>query len=141
MSDAERCPTMRVLVADAEQDHRAWVVRLLRAEGYIVHETATGHDVLQMLFAVPPKYFGVVVCDQMMPGLRGTECLALAGSRAQFVIVTGSRDALVETAAEQFGAAALLRKPFDTRTLADVVHAIVCDGPTTCVRAKLPPVD
>jgi CheY-like chemotaxis protein len=136
MSEARRRPQARVLIADDVDDHRRWMIEVLRGDGYILHEATNGQEVLDMLLAVRPRYFAVVVCDQFMPGPRGTECLALIASRAPFVIVTASRDARVEDAAAQFGAAAFLRKPFDASTLAELVRTIACSKPATSAQPK-----
>lgn len=88
-----------------------------------------GQELLEILFGVPPCYFAAVVCDQRMPGLYGTECLARASSRTHFVIVTGSSDPLVEWAAARFGALALLRKPIDMQRLLDVLNGASERGP------------
>jgi len=116
-------PTTRVIVVDDDDEHRAWLVHRLRMEGLVVHHATSGRELLDMLHAVRPGYFDAVICDQLMPGLRGTECLALAGSRSHFLIITGSRDEGIDAAAKQFGAAAVVRKPLDAAALADLVHS------------------
>ena len=81
------------------------------------------HALVRILFAARPGYFDVVVSDHRMPGLFGLECLALAGSRAPFVIVSAVDDALFHASARRFGAARVVPKDIDL----DELTAIVAD--------------
>jgi CheY-like chemotaxis protein len=118
-------PRARVLVADDRAEDRAWLAATLRACGYEVSQAHDGREVLDVLFAVPAGHFDAVICDHCMPGRRGTECLALAASRARWVIVTASSDPSVERSAALFGATAVLHKPFDARTLLETLESIL----------------
>jgi DNA-binding NtrC family response regulator len=111
-----------VLVAEDEADHRAWLSALLRQQGFDVAEAHDGRELLEMLLMVPPWHFDLVVCDQMMPGMKGTEVLACASSRATWIIVTAWRNAGVEPVADQFGALGVLHKPFETDALRRLIE-------------------
>ena len=119
----------RIVVADDDDDHRTLLATWLTQHGYSVVRAHDGQELLEILFGVPAYYFAAVVCDQRMPGLHGTECLARASSRTHFVIVTGSSDPLVEWAAIRFGALAFLQKPIDMQRLLDVLNAASERGP------------
>jgi DNA-binding NtrC family response regulator len=130
---ATRAPSARVLVVDDERDHRELIAAKLRAVGYGVTMAHDGRELLDILFTVPRGYFAAVVCDQMMPTFRGTECLARASSRAPFVIVSAASDPTIASTATGFGAAAFFRKPVDLDELTAVIDALT--SPTT---AKYP---
>lgn len=125
---------LRVLVAEDRTEHRVWLVATLRAHGFDVSQARDGNELLDMLLAVPPRHFHVVICDQLMPGLHGTECLARASSRSKWIIVTSSRDPAIERAALQFGALGVLHKPFDGSGLTALLDQIVPLEPPTGTR-------
>jgi CheY-like chemotaxis protein len=135
MSAAQQSLARRVLVADDNESHRAFLGQFLYAEGYVVAEACDGQELLDLLFSVRPGYFDAVICDQLMPKLRGTECLARASTRSRWLIVTSSSDPHVAELAHRYGAAAFLRKPFDIVTLSELVDELTRDGPPTGVRA------
>jgi DNA-binding NtrC family response regulator len=118
----------RVLVADDDAAFRSLMVAKLRRAGYDVTELHDGGELLDALQSVRPGYFRVVVTDQRMPGLFGLECLARAGSRAPFVIVSGSDDASFQDSARRFGAAAVLSKTTDLDRVVEVVSELAAEG-------------
>lgn len=125
----------RVLVADDDEAFRALLVGKLRRAGCEVTEIHDGRELLDALQSVRPGYFRVVVSDHRMPGLFGLECLARAGSRAPFVLVTGSDDAAFHESARRFGAAAVVSKQASLDHVVTVVLDLAAGGP---VRAKAP---
>ncbi|GAB7191347.1 hypothetical protein NUM3379_20540 [Kineococcus sp. NUM-3379] len=60
--------TVRVLVVDDNADMRGYLVRLLRAEGWLVESAADGEEALR---AIATRRLDVVLSDVMMPGLDG----------------------------------------------------------------------
>jgi CheY-like chemotaxis protein len=127
---------VRVVVADDNAHHRTLLTEFLEAEGFLVVQAHDGAELLEILSGVRPGYFAAVICDQVMPGMLGTECLARASSRARFVIVSSSSDPQVEEAARKLGAAGFLRKPFDIATLGDLLGVLTAEGgPSTGVRS------
>jgi DNA-binding NtrC family response regulator len=115
---------LRIAVAEDDPDTRDMLVECLHAAGFAVTEAHDGHELLELLESAAPGHFRTVVTDQRMPRLHGVECLALAGSRAPFVIVSGEDDAAFHAAAAKFGAAAVLRKPVDLAHLIEVVTRV-----------------
>ena len=61
-----------LLVVDDEAEIRRALQRLLRGKGYRVYEAADGHQALQLLAAHPVQ---VILSDQRMPGMSGTELM------------------------------------------------------------------
>jgi DNA-binding response OmpR family regulator len=143
MSEAAAARRERVLVATRDADHRSWLGLLLRMDGFAVYELADGRDVVDLLFATKPGHLLAAICDEELPGMRGSECLAVAGSRSRFVILTIARDPDLERLATELGAVAVLRKPFDVDELASVMQLIEREGAGSraerCTSATHPP--
>lgn len=124
MSQSLRHP--RVLVAEDDHAFRQLIAAMLRREGYVVQEAATGLDMLERLTdsELKRRTFDLIVSDVRMPGLTGIEVidgLKLAdGGRPWttpviFMTAFGDRD--LQREASRLGAT-ILDKPFD---LADLV--------------------
>jgi CheY-like chemotaxis protein len=133
VNDAAPSRTDRVIVADDDADHRAWLALHLRLDGFNVCEMVDGYEVLDLLFAVQPGHFAAVVCDEHVSGLRGSDCLAIAPSLSRFVIVTNVRDVSADMKAARLGAAAVLHKPFDPRAITAVIRRIMQEDRRTGV--------
>ncbi|WP_343699183.1 ATP-binding protein [Caulobacter sp.] len=108
-----------VLLADDNADLRAYISRLLEAQGYAVHAVADGHAALAAARAARPQ---LLVTDVMMPGLDGFGLLAAIRQDAQLrdlpVIMLSARageEAKVEGL--DAGADDYLTKPFSAREL------------------------
>ena len=107
-----------VLVIDDDDSVRAVLVETLKGAGYNVVEASDGHQGLAKLDEVKPD---VAVVDFLMPGMNGDE----VGRRLQrslpelpILFVSGYYDTL---ALDGISGAAVLRKPFDDRTLLSAV--------------------
>jgi DNA-binding NtrC family response regulator len=121
MNQATPASTARVLVADDDDAFRTLLAERLRRAGYAVTELHDGRELFDVLTAARPGFFRAVVSDHRMPGLFGLECLALAGSRAPFVIVSGTDDPAFHASAERFGAAAVIPKSTDLEEIVKLV--------------------
>ncbi len=118
---------LRVLVADDDNDMRAFIVEALRASGCTTVEASDGDEVLSMLSEAidsPELRPDVIVTDVKMPHLSGFGVLA-ALRRASWslpvVMITVVSDASIHTVARRLGAVGVLHKPFDP---ADLVTAV-----------------
>jgi signal transduction histidine kinase len=107
-----------VLVIDDDDSVRAVLVETLKGAGYSVVEASDGAQGLAKLDVVKPD---VAVVDFLMPGMNGDE----VGRRLQstlpklpILFVSGYYDTL---ALDGISGAAVLRKPFDDRTLLSAV--------------------
>ena len=112
-------PSLRVLVADDDDDMLAFVIATLHADGC---STALAHDGDQLLDLIrnalddPRLHPDVVVVDVKMPGLSGLGVLAALRrmtSTLPVVLMTVMNDASVYTVAKRLGAVGVLHKPFD----------------------------
>jgi DNA-binding NtrC family response regulator len=102
-------------------------VALTRA-GFDVSELNDGRELLELLSMTPPRHFRLVVVDQRMPGLHGTEVLArTAGKRTRFIIVSAHDTPEIREAAERYGASAFVRKPIDLLPFLEIVENVLFD--------------
>lgn len=101
---------------------------VLESAGFEVSAVHDGEELLELLRMTPPRHFRLVVTDQRMPHLLGTEVLAQSSSRrTRFIVVSAHESALARQAAEQFGAAAFVRKPIDVPSFLDTVRDVLLD--------------
>lgn len=120
--------TLNVLVAEDDAAMREMIAELLLERGHDVVTCGSGHALLNRLGSAflgaesPPD---VVVTDDRMPGVRGSDVLAgLHDGRWPIaaVLMTAFPDADVEARARALGAR-LLGKPFDAERLVQAVEA------------------
>lgn len=97
--------------------------RVLRLAGYEVAMFASGEDFLGSLAVRVPA---CVILDLNMPGLTGLEVQArlqgLAGALPA-IFITGSDDPALDRPVLEAGGVALLRKPFPSDRLLELVQA------------------
>jgi len=104
---------------DDESHIRELLRDFLTGEGYAVVAVATGAEALA---AVPTVQPDVILLDMLMPGLSGRDvfdALRLAGVTVPVILISGTPRFVEE------GFFRVLRKPFNIRTLAEVVAAAV----------------
>ena len=114
----------RVLIADDEPHVREMLRDFLGGRGYEVATAATGG---QALDAVPTFQPDVILIDMLMPDLSGTDVLAAlrrAGVTVPVILMSGHQ------AAAREGFFGVLMKPFNLRSLAEVVAAAMGHGRT-----------
>ena len=119
---------LRVLVADDDEDMRAFVAIALRADGCSTVEVHDGRQVLAMIRnRVDGEDLGpdVVVADVRMPGLSGLAVLA-AVQRTEWdlpvVLITALTDESIQMVARRLGAVSILQKPFEPEDLVTAVR-------------------
>ena len=114
----------RVLIVDDEPHVREMLRDFLEGTGYEVATAATGR---QALDAVPTFQPDVILIDMLMPNLSGTDVLdALhrAGVTVPVILMSGHQ------AAAREGFFGVLMKPFNLRSLAEVVATAMGHGRT-----------
>jgi DNA-binding response OmpR family regulator len=120
-------PRARVLIADDEAQVRELLRHFLTREGYLVSAVETGREALAAVTTFHPD---VILVDMVMPGLSGADVL-IALRRAGVtvpVILISAHDVV---GGEAFFA--VLTKPFNLRTMAEIVAAAVGHGRTSDV--------
>jgi DNA-binding response OmpR family regulator len=115
----------RVLIVDDEPHVRELLRDFLTGEGYAVIAVATGAEALD---AVPTFRPHVILLDMLMPGLSGRDvfdALQRVGVIVPVILISGHRVSARE------GIFGVLHKPFNLRTMAEVVAAAVAHGRTS----------
>jgi len=109
-----------VLVVDDDPDILKLLGLCLEAEGCVVREAEFAENALDFVGDV-----AVVVVDQRMPTMTGTEFIAASRARgfgARFLVISGKRGARVEAVAA--GAEGFLPKPLGMRALLTEVERL-----------------
>ncbi len=131
----------RVLVADDDPAMRAMLREALLAEGYEVHEAASGRELLAALSELSAndgsaKPIDLIITDVRMPGMTGLEALRIV-ARDRFhvsaVLMTAFPDSEVMNNAEQLGVP-LLCKPFALADISRAALRALLDGAQPRVR-------
>jgi signal transduction histidine kinase len=116
----------RILVVDDHEAGRYAKSRLLRAAGYHVVETATGHAALERVTVVPPD---LVLLDVRLPDIDGfAVCRQIKTAVPQVTILQTSSaraDATDRAAALDIGADSYLVEPIEPAELLAVVRALL----------------
>jgi CheY-like chemotaxis protein len=117
---------MRVLIVEDSSDLRSLFVRVLQRKGFRVYEASNGREALACLTEVKPD---VIVTDVMMPEMNGIELIRHLRSRPStaeipVVVMTAAESDEVKREARRLGAADVVAKPIDPRTLLDRVNDV-----------------
>ncbi len=119
---------LRVVVADDDEEMRAFVIATLQADGCSTVEARDGEELLDLLRNALDKVDlrpDVIVADVKMPGLSGLGVLAaLQGTKWDLpvVLITVITDESIHTVAKGLGAVGILHKPFDPDDLVTAVR-------------------
>jgi CheY-like chemotaxis protein len=120
--------TLRVLVADDDDEMRAFVTATLQEDGCSTVEAHDGRELLELLKSAldcPDLRPDVIVTDVKMPGISGLGALAaLQQSKWNLpvVLITVLTDDSLHVVAKRLGAVGILHKPFDPDDLLTAVH-------------------
>jgi DNA-binding NtrC family response regulator len=114
----------RILIVDDDPRICEMLRDYLAGKGYAVATAATGRGALD---AVPTFQPDVILIDRLMPDLSGTDVLAAlqrAGVTVPVILMSGHPDTVRE------GFFGVLSKPFNLRTLTELVAAAMGHGRT-----------
>jgi CheY-like chemotaxis protein len=124
-----------VMVVDDEADYRDSVALLLGLDGFRVSHAATGTQALAcVLSGAKPD---VMLLDQRMPGLTGTQTLAelrRVGIDLPVVLVSAAADARGLADEHQFDG--VLQKPFSHDDLNGVIRDVLRKRGALCSQAR-----
>jgi len=130
--------TLRILLAEDDDEMRNLLAESLHGEGYDIVECPNGLGLLMSLrdYIVPPsgspkKEFDLVISDIRMPGVTGLEILEglhHVGDCPPIILITAFGDSATHQRAEQCGVAAMFDKPFDMNELLGKVQDIALAG-------------
>jgi diguanylate cyclase (GGDEF)-like protein len=124
LKTASNTGSTRILFADDDVLVRNAFARTLRARGFLVDVARDGFEALAFTQEYP---YAVVVTDQEMPGLRGTELISklrVLQPNSTFVIVTGHREMAREAAASPEAPDVLLKPWTESALLSLVTRAV-----------------
>jgi DNA-binding response OmpR family regulator len=116
-----------VLIVEDEADLAGLLSDVLRAAGYDVVLTTAGRAAARAVELSP----SAIVLDYLMPGLNGTQVIqqirsSMSPNAPPVILVTGLSNA--RELAEEAGADAYLRKPFDVDRFVQVVGKLASSG-------------
>lgn len=122
-------PTPCIAVVEDDDEMRALLASTLLREGYALRSYRNGLEFLERVIAGPiPIRIDLLICDLRMPGVTGLSLLEglreLSETRRLHVIlITAFGNAEIHARAAQFGAVAVLDKPFEMAALLTAVAA------------------
>jgi DNA-binding response OmpR family regulator len=129
MSDEEQMPLghERLLLVDDEEDIIEMMHSMLEKLGYRVDSTTSSMDALNR-FRKDPETFDMVISNQSMPQMTGTELirrLRLARSDIPVILCTGFDEKIAKDHAAQLGIDALVVKPVRIAEMAGKIRDVL----------------
>ncbi|MDQ0143334.1 response regulator [Cupriavidus necator] len=122
-----------ILVVDDSPSLRRMIGACLRAGGFDVTEAADGDQAHALAVA---GSFGMLVTDQVMPGMDGLTLIRSLRAtpryaRMPILMLTTEQDGSIREQARAAGASGFLPKPFDPDGLMQAVAALLDAAPPT----------
>jgi excisionase family DNA binding protein len=114
-----------VLVVDDDPDIVEMLSTIISRKGYKTVGVTSGEQALK---EVEKQHFDLIFLDLILPGMSGVETLSAIkekDKRAVVVIVTGYGDDPIALEAMSQGPLFLIRKPFRTNDIVEVLNAMV----------------
>lgn len=122
--------TKRILIIDDEENIRQMTRLTLEAAGYEVGEAGTGMEAFAILGS--DALWDVILLDQKMPGMVGTEVLKrlkVLAPGAPVIMVTAFASLELAVEAMQLGASDFVRKPTTPEIVRNAVAAAILKSP------------
>jgi CheY-like chemotaxis protein len=127
----------QILIAEDDQEFRTLLVQCFRKLGYDVTECRHGVELIGQLACLEqparPDDFDLIITDIRMPGVTGLsvlEGLREFTNAPPVILITAFGDEETHAAANRFGAAAVIDKPFEMADLLAKAQEIL-SGPST----------
>jgi DNA-binding response OmpR family regulator len=117
----------RLLLVDDEEDIIEMMHLMLEKLGYRVDSTTSSIDALDR-FRKKPETFDMVISDQIMPQMTGTELirkLRLTRSDIPVILCTGFDEKIANDHAKQLGIGALIVKPVRSAEIAEKIRDVL----------------
>ena len=114
-----------VLVVDDDPRIRGLLRDIVSRQGYKVVVVDNGEQALEQ---VEKRHFDLIFLDLVLPGISGLETLSVIKERdrkAVVVIITGYGDDPIAIEAMSMGPLFLVRKPFQTDDITEVLNIVV----------------
>jgi PAS domain S-box-containing protein len=119
----------RILVVDDEEDFLQAVTRIIKHLGFQVESRTSSREALD-LFRASPDHFHLVITDQVMPELTGTELaqeILKTGANIPVVLFTGYNEAVSAENAHDKGIRKYALKPLTVKDIADIINEAISE--------------
>jgi PAS domain S-box-containing protein len=119
--------TEKIMYVDDEASISKMVEKTLQRRGYTIQAFSDSRDALQC-FKGDPDYFDMIITDQTMPNLTGSELATIIlGTRPNMPIIlcTGYSELINEQEAKKIGIRTYLKKPVDSSTLTLAIRKLL----------------
>ena len=106
-------PVARILIVDDSQDICFLISNHFKLRGFAVETAQSGHEAMKL---IEREHFEIVVCDIIMPGMKGTELLQKVKKQypaTHIIMITGYVSLEHLLACMRFGADTCIFKPMD----------------------------
>jgi CheY-like chemotaxis protein len=125
-AEAEAAGMLSFLIVDDSGPNRKIVARVLTRQGHRVEEAMDGADCLRVVAEAEAagRSFDVILMDDSMPNMRGTEATAALRSRGYAGMIIGVTGNTLKSDVDHFlshGADSVLAKPLDVLALQQCV--------------------
>lgn len=117
--------TRAILIAEDDEDLRAWLHEVLAGEGYVVMEAVNGRGAMDLLHRTKVD---VCITDLAMPEQEGIETIRLIRHQypeLKIIAMSGAFGPEVLRISRVLGAVAALRKPVQATVLLQTVHKVL----------------
>jgi DNA-binding NtrC family response regulator len=112
-------PVAKILVVDDSHDICFLIASHFKLKGFAVETAQSGHDALKH---IEREHFEIIVCDIIMPGMKGTELLQKVKKQypaTHVIMITGYVSLEHLLSCMRFGADTCIFKPMDNFTELD----------------------
>jgi DNA-binding response OmpR family regulator len=119
--------SLRVLLVEDDRDSAEALELLLRSNGFEVEWVPSARATLEIYQKDPSHHVDLILLDLMLPDLDGVSLIARLSTITDLpplVIHSAVSAPAAKAAAEQIGAAAVLRKPADWREMRQVLEGL-----------------
>ncbi|MFC1523198.1 response regulator [Thermodesulfobacteriota bacterium] len=115
-----------LFVDDEKISVQIWGIAL-EQEGFTVTGCTNGREAIET-FRRDPDQFDIVITDQRMPGMSGTDLareLHNIRSDIPMIIATGWDDTVDKDSARQFGVKGIITKPHEMKDLLEIIYSLL----------------
>lgn len=125
--DKETGGDERILIVDDEERILKMAKRMLAGHGYLVVTESDSLKALE-LFRKQPEFFDLIITDQSMPNMSGTEFISkVLQVRPGFpsIVCSGFSSKISDKTAKQHGVTRYMDKPYGKKRLLQVVREVL----------------
>jgi DNA-binding NtrC family response regulator len=116
-----------ILFVDDEKEITFMGKRMLESLGYMVDIKTDSQDAL-MVFKQDPMKYDLLVTDQAMPKMMGTELISEVKkirSDLKAIIITGYQDSITSQAMKQYGIEDIISKPLILSEFSELIGRVL----------------